>query len=249
MTPLEAAASGVVQGLTEFLPISSSGHLVLLHHFFGMKPPQLFFDLILHLGTTLAIVITFWRDLCLLLAKEKRSLGLIGVGFFTTCLMGVALADPIESIFQKPRLVSVGFLVTACWLWLAMRRQGGVQPLNVWRSFLIGVSQGVAMAPGISRSGATIATALLLGVAPEEALRFSFFLAIPTIGTAFAYEALAHPITIEWAEGSVLIGFLTSVAVGLFAIQTLRLFLRRRRLHLFSLYLVGLGLAGLIYFK
>ena len=249
MTHVEAIASGCVQGLTEFFPVSSSGHLVLLHRFFGLEKPRLLFDLFLHIGTTLAIVITFWKDLLNLFTRQKRLLGLIVFGFLPTAVMGILFAKSIESLFLSPRAVSISFLVTALWLWIGNRRWGPQRDLNAWRSLVIGVSQGIAMVPGISRTGATVATGLLLGVAPQEALRYSFLLAIPTIGAAFLYEMMAHPILLDVSKGSLLLGFWTSLGVGLFAIRTLRGLTQQRRLNFFSFYLVALGTVGLIYFR
>ncbi len=248
MTPVEAIASGCVQGLTEFFPISSSGHLVFLHRLFGLEKPRLVFDLFLHLGTTLAIVITFWKDLVGLLTRERRLLGFVVFGFLPTGVMGFLFAKPIEKLFLDPRAVSISFLITALWLWVGSRREGN-QGLNGWRAFVIGISQGIAMVPGISRTGATIATGLLLGVAPQEALRYSFFLAIPTIVAAFLYETLAHPVLWDLSDGSLWLGVGISFVVGLFAIRTLRSLMQRRRLHVFSLYLLVLGTVGLLVFR
>lgn len=248
MTLVEATASGLVQGLTEFLPISSSGHLVVLHHLFGLEKPRLLFDLFLHIGTTLAIVAVFWRDLLDLLTKEKRLLWLIVVGFIPTGAIGFLFADPLEKLFLDARRVYFSFLITALWLWAGSLRSGN-QPLNARKAFVIGVSQGIAIVPGISRSGATIATALLLGVSPQEAVRYSFLLAIPSIAAAFLYETVAHPVLWDLSEGALWLGVAIAFAVGLFAIRVLQSLAQKRRLYLFSAYLLVLGTVGLLFFK
>ena len=249
MTSAEAIASGVVQGLTEFFPVSSSGHLVLLHHLFGAPVPQLSFDLFLHMGTALAILIYFKEEIFSLFTKEKRFLGLLFWGFLPTGVIGFLFAKKIEALFGSPRAVSAAFLITALWLWIGNRHKESPSGLNVWKALTIGVSQGIAIAPGISRSGATVATALLLGVSPREAVRYSFLLAIPTIIVAFGYEVLRHPMA--WGQDllPLWLGFGVSFVVGLFAIGVLRTLAQKRRLYFFSLYLVVLGMGGLIYFR
>lgn len=249
MTPFEAIASGVVQGLTEFFPISSSGHLALLHRLFGFEAPRLSFDLFLHIGTTLAILAAFRKELLSLFTTERRLWGLLFAGFLPTGIMGLLFAKPIEGLFQSPRVVSFSFLITALWLWAGTLRRGEPRPLNGWRAFVIGVSQGIAMVPGISRSGATLATGLLLGVAPQEALRYSFFLAVPTVVAAFAYESVAHPMAWGGDPVSLWLGFGVSFGVGLFAIRALQGIARKGKLYCFSLYLVILGTASLFYFR
>ena len=248
MTLVEAAASGLVQGLTEFLPVSSSGHLVFLHRLFGFEKPRLLFDLFLHIGTTLAIVAVFWRDLVSLLTKEKRLVWLVVVGFVPTGIMGVLFAGTIEKLFLNPRAVSISFFITALWLWAGGLRSGN-QPVTVFRALVIGLSQGIAIVPGISRTGATVATGLLLGMAPQEAVRYSFLLAIPTIVAAFLYETLTHPVLWDLSDGSLWLGFAIALTVGLFAIQALRSLAQKRRLYVFSVYLLVLGTVGLVVFK
>ncbi|MFH1858099.1 MAG: undecaprenyl-diphosphate phosphatase [Candidatus Omnitrophota bacterium] len=249
MTFLEATFSGVVQGMTEFLPISSSGHLVLLHHFFGAQEPQLLFDLYLHLGTTLAVLILFWRKILNILTQEKKFLYHLFLGTLPAVGGALLFGGTIEKFFLQPRMVGVGFWVTAGWLLAGERlRPVRSRELNWVSALLIGMSQAVAMVPGISRSGMTIATGLMLGLKGELAVQYSFLLMIPAVAGAFLYEGFFNqsaPITFSgfFGKGSPIfaMGALTALAVGILAIAFVRRSVEKRKLSFFSLYLLMLG--------
>ena len=187
MSYVEAIISGIVQGVTEFLPISSSGHLVILHHYFGFKEPQLLFDLFLHIGTLFAVVVYFWRDIIKVVTTQRRFLLYIIIGTIPTALIGYFLKDISESCFANIKIVGIMLLVTAVFLftadWAGRRKHGTAQArrINWFEALVIGIVQGTAVIPGISRSGLTVSSAMLLNVDKTQAIRFSLLLSIPAI--------------------------------------------------------------------
>lgn len=252
MTLLEAASSGVVQGATEFLPVSSSGHLVLLHALFGFQEPKLLFDLCLHLGTTISVLVLFWKKIALLFTKEKEKLFFIFLGCLPTGVIGVLFAKTLESFFTQPRVVGWGFWITAIWLFIGERlRPKEEGSLTWWKALIVGVSQGIAIIPGISRSGSTIATGLLLGLKGSVAVEYSFLLSIPAIVGAFSYKLLSDegPF-LSFSERGLpyAVGGGVAVFFGIFAIQMIQRLVEKKKLYFFSVYLLGLGLATFFYF-
>jgi len=203
---VEAIVVGIVQGLTEFLPVSSSGHLVVVPNLLGWDEPSLAFDLVLHLGTLLAVVVYFWDDLWRLaasvfargrqgengggeIAEGRRMLGYLIVGTIPAGLAGLAFDDFFEDLFDKPLWVCLFWAVTALILVVAeaFHRRAAAKTFTWSLALAVGMAQAVALAPGISRSGATIALAIAVGVSRTEAARFSFLLAVPAIvGAALA---------------------------------------------------------------
>lgn len=252
MTFFEAIASGMVQGITEFLPISSSGHLVLLHAYFGFQEPRLLFDLCLHLGTVAAVFVLFWRRFLLFFTEEKKLLYCVLLGSLPTGIIGLVFGSRVEHFFVQPKVVGVGFLLTAAWLFAGERfRSEKKKELNVWSALLIGVSQGIAILPGVSRSGATIATALLLGLTSAVAVEYSFFLSIPAVFGTFLYKLFKEEN--PWAfsffreEGvGVVVGMVTAMVFGIFAIRWITRIVQKGRLYFFSLYLLVLGMVTLL---
>jgi len=223
MSHVEAIISGIVQGITEFLPISSSGHLVILHHYFGFKEPQLLFDLFLHIGTLFAVVVYFWRDIIKLVTSQRKLLLLIVIGTIPTVLIGYYFKDTLEACFANIKFVGAMLLVTALFLfvadWAGRRKYVSTQMggLTRLKAFIIGIVQGISIIPGISRSGSTISSAILLKVDKTQAIRFSFLLSIPAITGAvllkFTSAAGGPSVT-----ANMLIGALFAFIFGLGAI-------------------------------
>lgn len=186
----------VVQGVTEFLPISSDGHLVLAQHVLGLKESHLALDVALHMGTLGAVLLVFRGDVRAVLARarngERRELGLLLLGSLPAAVVGLGFAEQMEALFASGRLAALGLLVTAALLWLGERARtrpsrgpaSQERAVGVLDALWIGCAQALAILPGVSRSGSTIATAFLRGVGTLEAARFSFLLSIPAVGGA-----------------------------------------------------------------
>jgi undecaprenyl-diphosphatase len=270
---------GILQGLTEFLPISSSGHLALAEQLLGVHKPGIVFDIFVHFGTLLSVVWVFrQRILRLVLAplrggEDLRLLGMLIVGSIPTGILGLALDSAAEAAFVRSWAVGLGLLVTAGVLLIAealTRLRLGQASLDVhlrqpsagegeqsrrslaqltWRDALwIGLAQGVAVLPGISRSGSTIAMGVLVGLRRTDAAEFSFLLFIPAIVGATALklaEALSDPATHSALWGSYLAGTIAAFLSGIVAIHFLMRFLRERRLTPFAVYCLALGLVAI----
>lgn len=267
-----ALALGIVQGLTEFLPVSSSGHLVVGAHLLGFVTPSLLFDVLLHVGTVLPVVWLYRADLWAVLVSvgrlgrapvgelwRERGLRLlvaVAIGTLPTAAMGATLNDLFERLFSSPRAVGVAFLVTGGILMLsrlgaAAKRGEGPEPadshlgLTPLRALLVGVAQGCAITPGISRSGTTITACLLLGIERTMAARFSFLLSIPAILGAAALHLREVRVSEGELWGVYLAGTLLAAATGYLALRWLVRLVRRGAMHRFSYYLWPLGVAVL----
>ncbi len=265
---IEAVILGVVQGLTEFLPVSSSGHLVLFQHMFGLMEPELLFDIRVHVGTLLAVLAVFHRDVLELLKTLVRAPGLIGaaggmralfnshpefrlmvmivLGCIPTALLGVMFSRMAEQLFGTVWLVGVALLITGTFLWFTRRRKAtgrSIKEMGLKDAFVIGLVQGLAIIPGISRSGATISAALYLGVDRELAGRFSFLLAIPAILGALVLGLDGEAFRTSLPAGKILVGSLVAAVVGYAALVVLLKMVRKGQLHRFAVYcwLVGIG--------
>ncbi len=259
MSPWQALLLGVLQGATEFLPVSSSGHLVIVPTLLGWPDPGLFLDTVLHLGTLVAIVVYFWRDLAQLAAAAWRSLRArslaepearvawgVAVGTLPAAVIGFLLEDTFERLFGMPQAAAGFLLGTAALLLISevlARRERALDSLS-WRdALLIGLAQTFAIAPGLSRSGSTIAAGLLLGYRREDATRFSFLLAVPIILGGGLYQLLkiAHTGFGSTQVPAILIGFVAAAVTGYLAISGLLALVRRRSLWPFAVYCALLG--------
>ena len=244
MSVLEAIISGIVQGVTEFLPISSSGHLVILHRLIGLQEPQIVFDIFLHLGTLVAIFIVFWRDIVDIFTT-KRMLGVfILLGAVATAFFVVIFGERIEGLFINVRLVGGMLILTGIWLIFGTFIRFGSEGLTGFKAVLIGLAQGIASIPGISRSGATIATALFLGLDVKTAARFSFLLAIPAIIGAFFFKM--KDIVSIGINANYFIGLITSCIIGVLSLKLLLRLLYGNKFHIFGFYCIFIGALTLI---
>ncbi len=265
MNALQAIILGIVQGLTEFLPVSSSGHLVVIPWLMGWPSPGLVFDTTVHWGTLLAVVVFFWSDLVNLVAAGWRSLkersladpearlawGLV-VGTSPAALVGAAFNDWFESLFQKPTYVGAALLVTALILFVSEeigRKERGITSVGWLDAILIGCAQAFAIIPGISRSGSTISAGLARGLERDTAARYSFLLSVPIIfgaGLLKLKDLLETGVTGH--EVSILVlGFAAAAISGYLAIGFLMGFVRRHSLYVFAAYcaLVGAGVLAI----
>ena len=249
---METIVLGVIQGLTEWLPISSTGHLRLLENFFGLRVPILF-DVILHAGTLIVVLIFFRKDIREILSRphgnvqfgEKNIVSLIIVGSIPTIVIGLIFGGVIENTFQTGLPLGIAFLFCGALLHLSNRGNEKTHGLTFLTALLIGVAQGVAIIPGISRSGFTIASALLLGIKQEQAFKFSFLLSIPALLGAMGYTILTElgelsASGIGWVE--MLSGVVVAIIFGYFALKLLWRILAQRKFHLFAFYCWSLGL-------
>jgi len=260
MSWIEAIILGIVQGLTEFLPVSSSGHLAIGKALFGIETADLSFEVIVHAATVLATIVVFWKDIVKLLQglfkfqmnPETRYILLILLSMIPVFVVGVFFKDYVEDIFGSGLVVvGVALIVTALLLFLSetlTARRGGQGEKMSWKSALwMGLAQAVAVIPGLSRSGSTIATGLLCGVSKEEVTRFSFLMVlVPILG-----EAFLDVVGGDFAASSVgvlplALGFVAAFISGLFACRVMIAMVKKARLKWFALYCVLVGLACLI---
>lgn len=266
MTYLEAAVLGLIQGLTEFLPVSSSGHLALAEALFGLPPGDLFFEIVVHVATLLAVVAFYRRELMQILAgfarpagrqvagiSSWRWLGLLVVGTLPAALVGLTLEAQIEAAFGNLTGIGIALLATGVLLF-STRRLAGVRIRLGWgRALVIGCAQAVAILPGVSRSGTTIATALWLGVEREQAARFSFFLALPAIGGAFALQLAkagrSGALNNMGDLGPLAVAFVVAGVSGYIAVGLILRALARRHFALFGIWCWLVGLAALWYWR
>jgi len=248
---LEAIVLGVVQGLTEFLPISSSGHLVVVPAVLRWDQPDLTFDLILHLGTLVAVLFSFRRDLLALLTglfgggpdprADRRMIGLLALGSIPAGIAGLALGSEFESLFEEPLWACFFWVLTALILLGAERiiRAGVARhDVDARRATWIGVAQAAAITPGISRSGTTIAAGVAQGMTREAAARFSFLLAIPAIIGAAATRVADIASGEFEITGPVVAGFVAAAVSGWLAIDWFLAYLRAHSLRVFAIYLL-----------
>ncbi len=266
MSLLQAIVLGIVQGLTEFLPISSSGHLILVPYFFDWDPQELTFDVSLHAGTLLAVLFYFRQDWLRLLAAglrdlrqrrltspgpDSRLLLLLALGSIPAAVAGAALSG-FEDGLRRPGVVAAMLVVVAGLMWVAERLATpwrGMDRVSANDTLFIGAAQATALVPGVSRSAITISAGLVRGLNREAATRFSFLLATPVVfGAAlFAFaEAAAEPDgePFEWAP--FLAGSATAALVGLLTIHFLLRYLRFHTLRLFIWYRIALAAAVLV---
>jgi undecaprenyl-diphosphatase len=270
MSLAQALILGFVQGLTEFLPISSSGHLVIFQNLFGLKEVNLFFDVAVHFGTLLAILVVLWQEvlslargsLCFLMyilkvqkaniSKQDRTMarlaGLIVVGLIPTGLIGFFMRDVVKLLFSSILAVGIMLLITGAILWITRMAGEGdkdTDTVSVLDAIIIGFVQGLAIAPGISRSGATISFGLFRKLKKSVAVRFSFLLSIPAIIGAMVLE-WENPLLQEGELLNVIAGTLTAAIVGYICLRILIRMVQKGHLHFFSPYCWALGCVTII---
>jgi undecaprenyl-diphosphatase len=241
---LQAIVLGAVQGLAEFLPISSSAHLILVPWLLKWQDPGLAFDVALHLGTLLALLI-YYRDEWIAMARsvaggqsaERRLLQLLIVASVPGAIIGLAFEKQAETTFRSPLLIAIAMAVLAVLLWLFDKlspQKRTVSEMTYWDALVIGFSQALAIIPGVSRSGATITMARAVGVERGDSANFSFLMATPIIAGAGLVEArkLFHE-GLDWSVG---LGFISAAVFGLVAIAFLIRYVRTRDYVVFAVY-------------
>lgn len=258
-TLFQALVTGIVQGLTEFLPISSSGHLIVVPYVLGWRDPfitSLSFSVVLHLGTLVALLAYFWRDWARLVPAglaalrdrsfrgdpDRRLAWLVAATLPPAAAAGLFFEELIAQQFRQPLLVALMLVVGGAIMWVADRhgrKTSGMEGLGLGGAFFIGCAQALALVPGISRSGISISAALALGLTREAAARFSFLMATPIIAGAGAFEMrrlLLGEAGVPVDAGVALVGFIAAALSGLAAIAGLLRFLRQRPMTVFVVY-------------
>jgi undecaprenyl-diphosphatase len=252
MTIFQAIIFGIVQGLTEFLPVSSTAHLILLPWFLGWPDPGLSFDVALHLGTLVALVIYFWKDWLALLAKP-RMIAFIVAGTIPGAVAGVLFESQVENALRSPRIIALMLSLMALVLVIAELRGRRKKDLDqiTWRDAIsVGCAQAFALVPGVSRSGSTITAGLFVGMKRETAARFSFYLSAPIIAGAVAKKMLdIFEVGIPADQVSAFVaGIAVSGIVGYLSIAFLLHYLQTHNTFLFIYYRIALAIVVFLAF-
>jgi len=250
---IKAILLGVIQGLTEFLPVSSSGHLLLARKYLGLSEAGLFLDTMLHFGTLLAVIAVFWRDIIEMIKRPFGRLPLLIVaGTIPTAVIGLVFKDFFEGIAVSGATVGWDFLATGVILWLAdsIKDRGikEIDDITYGDSLIVGTLQGAAILPAISRSGLTIAGALFQGIDRKAAARFSFLLSIPAIMGATLLQAadIFDGKTESIGTLPLVLGTLTAAVTGFIAVKWMIKIIQRGSLKGFAVYVWILGIGTLL---
>lgn len=238
----------VVQGIAEFLPVSSSGHLVILGALLGMQDESATVEIILHAGTLASILVIYRNRIAALLAADRRVIGLLAMGTIPAGIVGILIKTQAEWIIESPLLAGCMLLVTGGMLLILKHIPEGAQPyqeISYGTVLLVGCCQAFAILPGVSRSGSTIVGASLLGIKREDAVTLSFLLAIPAILGATLLEV--KDLVASGASGEqislLLVGASVAFGVGIGALKWLIHWSKRGKLHLFAAWVIPLGIA------
>lgn len=263
MNFVEAMILGLVQGLTEFLPVSSSGHLVLTQKLLGIDDKGVTFEVLVHFGTLLSVLIYFWKPLWRMIlsiippfkseyAKERKMIGYLALASIPAAIVGFSsLKDVFESTYERPAIVGLFLMVTGAILFLPrlLKKQKGENEMGIKSAIVMGIGQAFAILPGISRSGSTIVSGMMAGVKPSAAAEFSFLMAIPAIAAASLLEARK----LSDVEAALFVPYLAGAIVaflsGLIAIYSVLAAIRRGKFEYFGVYCLIAGLAAFLYFR
>ena len=260
MSYFDALILGLIQGLTEFLPVSSSGHLELMKAILGdhsVPEESLTFTVILHFATALSTVVVFRKEVLEIFKglfqfkwNEETQFSLkIILSMLPAAFIGFFFEDELSLLFGE-QILLVGFMliITAMLLLFADRAQNTNKKVSLWNSIIIGVAQAIAMLPGISRSGATISTAVLLGVDRSKAARFSFLMVVPLIIGKVCKDIIGGEISLESSQvGIYLVGFIMAFVSGLFACTWMIALVKKSKLSYFAMYCAVIGVVAIVY--
>ena len=268
MSVFDAILLAVLQGLTEFLPVSSSGHLVLAQQLLNLHNPQIVsFDVFVHFGTLISVVIVFWNDIIEILRSFIKALktyktkeehkkteyfhlgSAIVIGSIPAGVIGLAFHRQIEEIFTDPKFVAMNIVITGLILFLTrLAKPVKGKKVDILSSIIIGLAQMVAILPGISRSGLTMSAALFLKISPVQAARFSFLLSIPVIAGAAlleTYKLITLGTTIGFLQ--IIVGIAISAIAGYVAIKLLMRIMEKGKFSWFSFYCLMIGILGIFF--
>lgn len=248
-TITEAIILGIVQGITEWLPISSSGHLVLIQNLLGMEP-SIAFDIMLHIGSLLVIFFVFWKDIFEIIhgviRLDRKYLTLMMMYIAATipiAVVGFFFRNQIESVFHDLRTVGFSLLFTSALLFFSRYPKKKTGSMSFRNAIGMGIAQSIAILPGVSRSGSTISAALMMGVKQEDAARFSFIMVIPAILGAAILEL--DGIGQMTDIGAMIAGTITTMIVGFFSLKLLLKIIKGNKFSYFGIYCFVLGLITL----
>ncbi len=252
VTVIEAVVLAVIQGLTEWLPVSSSGHLVIAQNFLELNPP-LIFDVMLHFGTLIVVIVMFRKDILAILKtlfqgnfktpEGKFALHII-VGSIPIAIIGVTFYENIKSLFSNLLAAGVALMITGCVLFISEKRLGN-KKMNTFDSLLVGLAQAIAILPGISRSGVTISMGLLRKIDKTTAFRYSFLLSVPAVLGATVIEVKDLVLgNVELLP--IAVGVIVSMLVGYASLKLLQKIVMSERFHFFAYYcwVVGIAIVG-----
>lgn len=248
MTLIQAILLGIIQGITEFLPISSSGHLVLFQKIFGIAEPTLTFGIVVHLGTLAAVFAVFWQDIISILRKPFQKLTyLLIVGTIPTAIIGVTFKDFFEKVFASGSTLGLEFFITGLVLFFADSLRRGykdAEETNYLDAAFVGLMQGAAILPAVSRSGLTISGALFRNMDRDFAAKFSFLLSIPAILGAAVFDMKdVLEAGVENLDSMNLgAGFIFAAIFGYISIKYMIGILKKGKMRYFSYYVFGLGI-------
>jgi undecaprenyl-diphosphatase len=260
MEIIDAIILGIVQGLTEFLPVSSSGHLELGKAILGdnsLPKESLLFTVVLHFATALSTIVIFRKDIIDIIKgilkfqwnEDLQFLAKIALSMIPAVIVGLFFEEQLEALFGG-NIMLVGFMliITAVLLFFADKAKNTNKNVSFSNAFIIGISQAIAMLPGISRSGATISTSVLLGNDKTKAARFSFLMVVPLIFGKIAKDVLGGEITYESSNFTTLgIGFIAAFVAGLFACKWMITLVKQSKLTYFAVYCIIVGLVAIIW--
>jgi len=250
MSIIHAIILGLVQGLTEFLPVSSSGHLVLFQKIFGLSEATQSFDILLHMGTLIAVFICYWEDIWNILRKPFQKITyLLIAATLPTVVIALLFNSKLEAVFGSGNYLGILFFITSAAMFFADTRKDGnkkIKDMSYADAIIIGIMQGIAICPAVSRSGMTIAAALAIGLRKNSAARFSFLMSIPAILGAMVFT-LKDMASGEAAVGEamgvfpVAVGFVVAAVSGFLAINFMIKIINRGKLKYFGIYTAILG--------
>lgn len=273
MSYTEAIVLGIVQGLTEFLPVSSSGHLLMLQHFFGINADSvLIFTLLLHVGTLISVFFCFWNDIWNLIKelgltiadlvkgrglrlneRPVRNLGVMMIiASIPTAVIGILFEDLFEGFYKTLLPTGVGLIFTGIILWISENKRNNTvteSDMNWKQALVVGTMQGIAICPGVSRSGSTLFGGLASGLQRDFAVRFAFLISIPSIMGSLIFEGGSDAMSsaVGTSMGPVIAGCAAAALSGVLAIKTMIAVVRKMSLRLFSIYVWIAGTALIIY--
>lgn len=254
---LNSIILGIIQGIAEWLPISSTGHLRLAEHFLGLSIPILF-DITLHIGTLVVIFVFFRKDIKNILkalthldfkSENGQLIPLIIIGTIPTALIGIVFSDAIESTFSNVLPIATALVICGTLLYTSKFSRERTDRITIPEALIFGTAQGIAIIPGLSRSGTTIAVALLLGLRREKAFRFSFLLSIPAVIGALGLELYKeHAALAQSGFGltDILVGVVITMVVGYIALNILHRVIENKKFHLFAFYCWLFGAALIV---